>query len=324
MGDPGGIGPELLLKSLWRLHRENRLSLPIRIFGSARHLRFISEKLNIPSIEEFPGVELIDPEPAGGPFPLGRFSEEGGRAQVAFLREAFRSLKNGEIGAIATGPINKRALQLSGLPYRGHTDWLRALFQTEVAMLLSTPELSVVPITAHIPLRRVAEEITAEKIVTQTLAAVRTLKKIYSLGEVPTAVCGLNPHAGEGGLLGDEDLRIVAPAVEKLRALGLSAEGPLPADSLFAEKNRRRYLLIVGMYHDQVLTPIKALFFNKVINITAGLPTLRTSPDHGVAYQLAGTGKADSFSFYRAIDTALHYLAADLSKNSAATARKKM
>jgi 4-hydroxythreonine-4-phosphate dehydrogenase len=222
---------------------------------------------------------------------------------------------SGAASAIATPPISKKALyDGANFPYPGHTEFLAALGGVDRSvMMLASDELRVVPVTIHIQLAQVPAALTSELIVDTGRIVAAALRRDFGLNTPRLAVAGLNPHAGEKGAMGREDIEVVAPAVERLRAEGVDVVGPLPADTMFHAAARARYDAALCMYHDQALIPIKTLAFDKGVNVTLGLPFIRTSPDHGVAYDIAGQGKADPTSMIEAIK-----LAARLAANRAA------
>lgn len=211
----------------------------------------------------------------------------------------------GDAAAVVTNPIHKSTLYGVGFAYPGHTEFLAALTGTRLpVMMLASPELKVVPITVHASLRRMLEMITVERIVAVTRVTARALQLHWGLASPRIAMAGLNPHAGEDGTMGEEEISIIAPAIAQLRAEGFDVSGPFAADSLFTPAARVRYDVAMGMYHDQALIPLKTLDMSHGVNITLGLPILRTSPDHGTAFNIAGQGVADATSLIAAIDLA--------------------
>ncbi|NQW10857.1 MAG: 4-hydroxythreonine-4-phosphate dehydrogenase PdxA [Alphaproteobacteria bacterium] len=255
--------------------------------------------------EDVPGA----PDPANGP------------ATIHAIERAVNMVRDGQASAIVTNPIQKEALYQAGFAHPGHTEFLAALSGPAVTpvMLLASPELRVVPVTIHIPLAEVPRHLTTEAIVTTGRITAAALIRDFGIAQPRLAVAGLNPHAGEGGALGHEDAEIIAPAVAALRADGLDVRGPLPADTMFHAEARRTYDVALGMYHDQVLVPIKTLDFWRGVNVTLGLPFVRTSPDHGTALALAGTGKARPDSLIAALR-----LAAEMAERRAATANAEI
>jgi 4-hydroxythreonine-4-phosphate dehydrogenase len=228
-------------------------------------------------------------------------------------------VRDGSAVAIVTNPINKRSLYDAGFRHPGHTEFLGALAETWGAgpvrpvMMLAAPELRTVPVTIHVALAEVARTLTAALIAETARVVVRDLHGRFAIARPRIAVAALNPHAGEGGAMGDEDDRIVRPAVEALRGEGIEVRGPLPADTMFHAAARATYDAALCMYHDQALIPVKTLAFAEAVNLTLGLPFVRSSPDHGTALDIAGTGKADPTSLAAALR-----LAARLAANEAA------
>jgi 4-hydroxythreonine-4-phosphate dehydrogenase len=219
-------------------------------------------------------------------------------------------VSTGAASAIVTNPIAKNVLYRSGFAEPGHTEYLGKLVEeaTGVAvqpvMMLWSPELAVVPVTIHLALKEVVARLTTDLIVETGRIVARDLRDRFDIARPRLAIAGLNPHAGEDGALGDEDQTVVRPAVERLRSEGINARGPLPADSLFHQAARASYDVALAMYHDQALIPIKTLAFDHAVNVTLGLPFVRTSPDHGTAFDIAGTGRADPASLIAALQLA--------------------
>ena len=228
-------------------------------------------------------------------------------AAIASIRRAVADVMAGSAAAVVTNPVAKNVLYRSGFAEPGHTEFLARLVQEATGkslhpvMMLWSPELAVVPVTIHLPLRNVLKELSAELVLETGRIVARDLATRFHLARPRLAVAGLNPHAGEDGTLGEEDLSIVAPAVARLRAEGIDARGPLPADSMFHEAARASYDAALCMYHDQALIPIKTLAFDHAVNVTLGLPFVRTSPDHGTAFDIAGTGRANPSSLVAAL-----------------------
>jgi 4-hydroxythreonine-4-phosphate dehydrogenase len=223
----------------------------------------------------------------------------------AYIAEAVRLSVRGEVDAITTAPISKKALSDAGYSYPGHTELLAELTGTaHYVMMLAGEKLKVVPVTIHCALRDVFRLLTTEKIVTAISITHRTLQDYFRLPQPRIAVAALNPHAGEGGLFGNEEEKIIVPALEQAHALGIDAAGPLPPDTLFYHAAAGRYDAVVCMYHDQALIPLKLLHFDEAVNVTLGLPIIRTSVDHGTAYDIAGTGRANPASLSNALKMA--------------------
>ena len=232
-----------------------------------------------------------------------------GHAVIKSIERAVTLALEGAAGGVVTCPIHKASLISAGFPYPGHTEFLAALCSTEhepiePVMMLACPELRVVPITIHCGLKDVFAALTTERILHQARIVAHALKEDFGIGKPRLAVAGLNPHAGESGAFGREEIEIIAPAVETLRAEEIDIIGPLAADSMFHAKARARYDVALCMYHDQALIPLKTIDFDKGVNVTLGLPIIRTSPDHGTAFDIAGTGKASPDSLIAAIEMA--------------------
>jgi 4-hydroxythreonine-4-phosphate dehydrogenase len=231
-------------------------------------------------------------------------------AAIAAIRRAVDDVMAGRAAAVVTNPIAKNVLYRSGFAEPGHTEFLAKLAEERTGkavhpvMMLWAPELAVVPVTIHLPLREVTSVLTTELVIETGRIVARDMRQRFQIARPRLVVAGLNPHAGEQGALGSEDDAIVAPAVTALRAEGIDARGPLPADTMFHEAARRTYDAALCMYHDQALIPVKTLAFDHAVNVTLGLPFVRTSPDHGTAFDIAGTGRADPSSLVAAIKLA--------------------
>lgn len=224
-----------------------------------------------------------------------------GRLAGHAVERAVRLARAGEVDAIVTGPASKHALHLAGFPFPGHTEWLAHLAgDVEVAMMLAAERLRVVLVTTHVPLRDVPALLTTERVVRTGRITQRALAELWGIPAPRLALCALNPHAGESGLLGDEDARVLRPAAEALGALG-----PLPADTVFVRALRGEFDAVLAPYHDVGMTAIKVAAFGQAVNVTLGLPFVRTSPDHGTAFDIAGTGKADPASMRAALELAV-------------------
>lgn len=285
MGDPSGIGPELI-RVAWRALRETGPS-------------FFA--VGDPALIDAPGLR-IEPVALGAPALPGKPNPANARATIGAIETAVGMALAGEADAVVTCPINKAALYATGFAHPGHTEFLSALTGgARPVMMLTCPRLSVVPVTIHTSLRAAIEALNMEEIVAVCRVTAAALRWDWGIGAPRLAVAGLNPHAGEGGAMGDEEARIIEPAIEALRAEGIDAKGPYPPDTMFTPEARARYDVAIGMYHDQVLIPLKTLDMHNGVNVTLGLPIIRTSPDHGTAYDIAGTGRADPSSLIAAI-----------------------
>lgn len=279
------------------------------VYGSSGVLRFYGELLNLPyslptveSVPEKPGVYLKDVVPEVE-FEVGRVSKPSGKAQFEFLKSAVKDAKEGKLDAIVTLPINKEAIRLAGFQFPGHTEFLAHSFGvSSFGMMLANIRLKVVLLTTHLPLSQVPKEVKRDAVLEKLLLIERALPGSR------IAVCGLNPHAGEGGLFGREEIEEIAPAVEKAKELGIKASGPYPADTVFNRALSDQFDVVLAMYHDQGLIPVKLTGFGESVNVTLGLPIVRTSVDHGTAYDIAGKGVADTGSFKEAVKLALEFL----------------
>lgn len=317
LGDPSGIGPEVTAAALAR-REVSRALLPV-VFGDesvfARHPLFdkwprisAAELIDLESpsvrrkrLERSPrGVVCLVTSLAQKHVRPGKPSREGGRAQYAFLIEAIRAAKEGWIDALCTAPVSKEGISKAGIPFMGHTEVLAEAFGVEVMMLMDGPRVRIALATNHLPLAAVPSALDRERL----LAQLELLHRVFRarLGRAPRiGVLGLNPHAGEGGMLGHEETEILAPAIAAARKKRLRVEGPIPADGLFARPDAVPYDVVLAMYHDQGLIPAKALDFERTVNVTLGLPVPRTSPDHGTAYKLAGKGEASDANMAEAL-----------------------
>jgi len=314
MGEPAGIGPDIIL-SLYA--RRSELALPAFIvFGHAGFLAERARRLghDIDIAKVVPGeaaatfAQALPVFDIAGDVPdqPGVASTSAAHVVIAAIEEAVASVKAGECSALVTAPINKGALYHVGFTHPGHTEFLASLCteggrEPLPVMMLAHEDLRTVPLTIHVPIKDVPGLLSAELIV-ETLAVMdRDLRSRFGIASPRIAVAGLNPHAGEGGSIGREEIEIIIPALEQARAAGIDAVGPLPGDTLFFPRHWRQYDAVLAMYHDQALIPIKTVAFDAGVNVTLGLPIVRTSPDHGTAFDLAGTGKASTSSFEAAI-----------------------
>jgi 4-hydroxythreonine-4-phosphate dehydrogenase len=315
LGEPAGIGPDLAL-AIWR--RRVELDLPaFYLIGDPAFLKGRAARLGL----DVP-IATVTPEAATAAFPTalpvvaidiavsaepGRPDKSSAPAAVASIRRAVADVMAGSAAAVVTNPVAKNVLYNWGFAEPGHTEFLARLVQEATGkifrpvMMLWSPELAVVPVTIHLPLREIFAQLTTDLVVDTGRIVARDLTARFRLAHPRLAVAGLNPHAGEAGTLGEEDNAIVAPAVARLIAEGIDARGPLPADSLFHERARASYDAALCMYHDQALIPIKTLAFDHAVNVTLGLPFVRTSPDHGTAFDIAGSGHADPASLIAAL-----------------------
>ncbi len=320
MGDAAGVGPEVIMKSL--AHAELYQRCRPLVIGDAERLRqagrIVECDLAVRGLAENeieraafqPGtVDCIDLKLIPRDLPWGKLSAVAGEAAFRFVEVAARLAVNGRVAAICTAPLNKEALRLAGHEFPGHTELLAHVTGTrEVSMMLSTPKMRVLHVTTHIGLIDAIAKIEPG-LVERTIARGHDALVKAGIAHPKIAVCGINPHAGENGLFGygEEETKIV-PAVAACRKKGWNVEGPLPADTLFFRAQRGDFDLVVAMYHDQGHGPVKALGLESGVNITIGLPVIRTSVDHGTAFDIAGTGKADERSLLEAMRLAIAQL----------------
>jgi len=315
LGEPAGIGPDLTIQ-LWHRRAELRLPAfyiiadPEFIRQRARHLGLdIAVRTVTPAqaVETFTRALPVAPLDLPITAAPGKPDASSAPAAIASIRHAVSDVLAGKSAAIVTNPVAKNVLYRSGFAEPGHTEFLAKLVQeatgkaAKPVMMLWSPELAVVPVTIHLPFKDVVTQLTSELIVETGRIVARDLTARFGISHPRIVVAGLNPHAGEDGALGDEDGAIVAPAVERLQAEGIDAVGPLPADTLFHARARASYDVALCMYHDQALIPIKTLAFDHAVNVTLGLPIVRTSPDHGTAFDIAGKGVADPSSLVAAL-----------------------
>jgi len=319
MGEPAGIGGELTLKT-WQARCAAPAAVPFFAVDDPARLRRLAQRLALAvdiveiatpadATSVFRRALPVLPQSLAVPDRPGQLDVRNAPAVIASIERAVRLASDGSASAVVTNPIQKKTLQEAGFPHPGHTEFLAALGGTpdrpaDVVMMLACSALRVVPVTIHVALRRALDILSTDLIVHAGRIAAGALQRDFGLEAPRLAVAGLNPHAGEAGTMGDEDARIVAPAVAALRAAGIDAVGPLPPDTMFHEAARARYDLALCMYHDQALIPIKTIDFAGGVNVTLGLPFIRTSPDHGTALDIAGTGTADPTSLLAALDMA--------------------
>ncbi len=330
MGDPAGIGPEIIVKAL-QLPKVWRICRPL-IIGSGPIFEKTTQSLKIPlSIMRVDGHEESSARqafrpghlPIFDPFPnpirsikLGRVSAKAGGMAVTCIESAVRLAQAGCVGGMVTAPINKEAMHLAGHVYPGHTEMLAELTKAkESGMMIVGGPLKIVFTTTHLPLRDVAKTLTIPRIVKAIRLTQIGLQQLFGVKKPRIAVAGFNPHAGEHGLFGNEEVRLILPAIKRAKALGIACSGPHPADTMFAKALTGAFDGIVALYHDQGLIPLKTVAFGHCVNITVGLPILRTSVDHGTAFDIAGKGLADPTSLVDAIVIAAQLAPKFVSKN---------
>ncbi len=318
LGDPAGLGPELLYKAdlsilakgnhLLVVGPENILELYSRLYNRPSFWKRIYKPEQI--LKNPPGIYLIEPdEIEGHKYRPGRGDARGGLAAGESLNLACDLMKRGYSRALVTGPLNKAFMLEAGFRFGGHTEFLADYFELDpakVCMHLCGERLRVSLVTTHPPLSLVPHLITREKIVLCLQLTQAFLKRLGI--EAPMAVCGLNPHAGEQGRIGHEENSVIIPAIREARYRGIDVQGPFPADTVFLRAYKGEFSAVLAMYHDQGLGPLKIVEFGNCVNITLGLPIIRTSVDHGTGYNLVGTGKANPRSLERAFDLAFKLL----------------
>jgi len=324
LGEPAGIGPDITLAAWQRraelalppfylladpdfLDRRARrlgLKVPLRVVEPEGATGAVADALPVVALAEKVTVEPSHPDASSAP------------AAIASIRHAVADVFAGRAHAVVTNPVAKAVLYRTGFAEPGHTEYLARLAQEHTGraahpvMMLWSPELAVVPVTIHLPVRDVPRQLTTPLILDTGRIVARDLRERFGIARPRLALAGLNPHAGEEGTLGDEDLSVVAASLKKLRAEGIDARGPIPADTMFHAAARRSYDAALAMYHDQALIPIKTLAFDHAVNVTLGLPFVRTSPDHGTAFDIAGTGRASPTSLVAALKLAARLVTA--------------
>jgi 4-hydroxythreonine-4-phosphate dehydrogenase len=334
LGEPAGIGPDITL-SAWRRRAELALP-PFYVLAEPEFLARRAARLGV----DVP-IAVVAPEGAGAAFPAalpvvplglaitaepGRPDASSAPAAIAAIRRAVADVIAGAACAVVTNPVAKSVLYRSGFAEPGHTEFLARLVDemtgatARPVMMLWSPELAVVPVTIHLPLSEVPEQLDTDLIVETGRIVARDLTRRFGIARPRLAIAGLNPHAGEEGALGQEDRTVVAPAVARLMAERIDARGPLPADTMFHAAARASYDAALCMYHDQALIPIKTLAFDHAVNVTLGLPLVRTSPDHGTAFDIAGTGRADPTSLIAALRLAARLAVHEAAQAEAAVA----
>ncbi len=320
LGDYNGIGPEVILKAL-KNNQLTKICTPV-IYGSMRILNRYRQQLDMKDWNLF-GIQKVeqanpkatnvitcwlDPEEEIQP---GQVTNEAGKGAFESLKRATEDLKEGKIDALVTAPINKNNI-LSGsdeVKFVGHTDYLAKAFNAKPLMFMVSERLRVGLVTDHISIKELSQQLTKNNIVGKVDAMIQSLKNDFGIKKPRIAVLGLNPHAGEEGLLGKEEIEVIAPAIKQFRDKGQLVFGPYPADGFFAAQSYKKFDAVLAMYHDQGLIPFKTIAFDEGVNYTAGLSVVRTSPDHGTAYDIAGKNKADESSMLQAI-----YMALDIVK----------
>ena len=312
MGDPTGIGPEIIIKAL-SMKEPYEACRPI-VFGDLGVLEKTIGQLNLPVT-----IKVIEKIPEEGYLPqkifllpisqlevdslrFGKPDKKCGEAMVKYIEETVKWVKRGKLDAITTCPINKHAINEAGYPFSGHTELLAHLTQSSsVAMMFLGSKWKMVLVTTHLPLKEVSKWITSDRILSTIRMTDEGLKRYFGIPHPKIAVLGLNPHCGEDGLLGEEEKMAIIPAVTEARSQGVEVEGPFPADSFFNLARNTPFDAVISMYHDQGLIPIKMVDFEEAVNLTLGLPFIRTSVGHGTAYDIAGKGLANPTNLVKAL-----------------------
>ncbi|MGP8244692.1 MAG: 4-hydroxythreonine-4-phosphate dehydrogenase PdxA [Bryobacteraceae bacterium] len=316
MGDPAGVGPEIVVKAL--ADRELAALARWLVVGDGRVLE-MAQRITGTKLE---AAERVDVNALGDlrDFRFGRLDGRCGHAAVAYVRAATELCLAGKAEAMVTAPLNKEAVTLSGRSFSGHTEFIAELCgASESRMLLASERLSTIHVTTHVPLRQ-ACDLTTER-VARTIELGDEAMKLLGFAQPRIAVCGLNPHAGEHGLFGAEDEQVIAPAIQTARSKGIACSGPHAPDSIFLQAVRGAYDLVVAMYHDQGHIPMKLIDFEGTVNISLGIPIIRTSVDHGTAFDIAGKGLADPRSLKQAMRMAARMAAARRAARVAALPR---
>jgi len=318
-GDINGIGLEVILRSL-AIQGAGKNFRTV-VYGSTKvaayHKNIISEEniqfhtVNSPAEAEPGQMNFINCWNDNVNITLGKPTDVSGQCARLALEKAVADFKSGAIDALVTAPINKKAMQMAGFPFIGHTEYITSeMGAKDSLMLMVSDNLRIGVVTNHLPIKEVAAAITREKVLRKIQILAETLKVDFNIDRPTIAVLGLNPHAGDEGAIGKEDESVIRPAIEDAKAKGILTFGPFPADGFFGAGQYHKFDGILAMYHDQGLVPFKVLAFGEGVNYTAGLASVRTSPDHGTAYDIAGKGEADISSFIKAL-----YLAADIVRN---------
>jgi 4-hydroxythreonine-4-phosphate dehydrogenase len=316
IGDFNGIGPEVILKTLSD-QRILKICTPV-VYGSLKIFNKYKKMMHLPEDVHFHVVKNaqeivhkkinlincweddLEAEP-------GKITPQAGIAAYQALEKATADVVAKNLDAIVTAPVNKKNIQQENFKFPGHTEYLASHFNTEPLMMMVSDDIRIAVVTGHIPLSEVKSSVTTDKIAKKLNILYKSLKNDFMIAKPRIAVLGLNPHAGEEGLLGKEEQEIIMPLLEDLRSKGLLIFGPYPADGFFGMQMYSKFDGVMAMYHDQGLIPFKTLYFDSGVNFTAGIPIIRTSPDHGTAYDIAGKNKADESSMRNAV-----YMAADM------------
>ncbi len=298
LGDPNGIGPEIILKMFGNKNFYSKYDL--NVVGSKKILDYYSSLL---SLQRIPHERILEiPLPKGFTLRPGKIHKASGKISGDSINYAARLCLKKEYSAMITLPISKEALNLGGYNYPGHTEMLTKLTSSRNAvMILYSKEFSVALMTGHIPVSEISKKITGSSLFKKIITVNNSLVKDFKIKNPRIAVLSLNPHAGDGGLIGKEEEKIIIPLIEKMNSMGFNLRGPFPSDAFFANRTFRKFDITIALYHDQGLIPFKMISFDKGVNFTAGLNIIRTSPDHGTAFDIAGLGKANPESTMQAV-----------------------
>ncbi len=298
LGDPGGIGPEVVAKALAKPSLRRLAHFQI-IGDEAPYRRYFSSQFKNCSFVDCKSLSVKS-------WKIGRPTRVGARASLDYLNKAIELLKNKTVSALVTAPVCKESICVLDSGFQGHTEFLAQAFHTpHVGMMFVSQGLRTILVTRHIPLNQVSKAVTSSKVYETIALTDHALRSYFGIQKPVVAVCGLNPHAGEGGTIGKEEITHIIPAIKKAHKNKMRVEGPFAADTLFSPEAGCSYDAIVAMYHDQGLIGVKTQAFTKLVNLTIGLPFVRTSPAHGTAFNIAGTEKADSSSMCEAIKLAV-------------------
>lgn len=318
-GDINGVGYEVIFKTFEDPMMYNDCT--VVIYGSSKVASFHRKLLNMPTLNPNLAksiddcienrINIININEENVRVDIGKSSVQAGKCSAEALERAVEDLKNEAIDILITAPINKNNVNEAGFNFPGHTEYLAQSFDTkDYLMLMASEKLKIGVVTTHLPIKEVSENITVEKIVDKLKIINKTLREDFVIRKPRIAVLGLNPHAGDNGLLGKEELEIIIPAIQEANNQDITAFGPYPADGFFASENYKKFDAVLAMYHDQGLIPFKVIAGQEGVNYTAGLPIIRVSPDHGTAYDIAGKGIADPTSFKAAL-----YMGIDIFNN---------
>ena len=328
-GEPAGIGPDLIIQLV-----QTAQDYELICIADSSMLQQRAEKLGLPltinpydankTQEKIAGSLTVLEEPLNNPSVCGVADKTNAQSQLNALQRAVAGCMSGEFSALITGPMHKGIINEAGIPFTGHTEYLAELSKTKkVVMMLTAPEskhqLRVALATTHLPLSQVSQDITQKNLKEVITILNAEMKKHFSLKEPRILICGLNPHAGEDGHLGMEEIEIITPVINELKNKGFNLKGPLPADTVFTQPYLEDADVVLAMYHDQGLPVLKHVGFGAAVNVTLGLPFIRTSVDHGTAFDLAGTGKANSGSLNAAINMAIQMAEKSIRKNEYVT-----